>query len=275
MRLKVMTYNVLFGFHERIDKTLVYQEQRAHAVRAVVRAEAPDVVALTEGAYCGYGGRVVRHDFAAMFDLPHVACVGFEGEWTNVLASRFPILHAERLPLGSNSSGIRTSALRATLDCEGREVNIDIVHPSPRVAEAERLEAFAPLLATVRPPYILLGDFNALSDEDDYTAATLRAQMLDHVDEPEAIVAHMLDRKLIAGVRATGLVDTLAPQHRTHTIPTRLARGHATQGARIRIDYIFVSQDVRVVHAEVVQRPPTDEASDHYPVVATLELGAP
>lgn len=178
IRLKVMTYNVLDGFHERIDKTLVYQEERAHAVRAVVRAEVPDVVALTEGAYCGYGGRIVRHDFAAMFDLPHVACVGFEGEWANVLVSKFPILHAERLPLGSSASGIRTSALRATLDCEGREVHVDIVHPSPRVAEAERIEAFAPLLATVRTPYILLGDFNALSDEDDYTAVTLLAHVL-------------------------------------------------------------------------------------------------
>lgn len=274
MRLKVMTYNVLYGFHERSDHTMVYQEPRAHAVRDVVRAEAPDVVAVTEGAYCGTRGHIVQHDFAAMFDLPHVACVGFEGEWTNVLVSRFPIRHVERLPLGTSASGIRVSALRATLDCEGQALHIDIVHPSPRVDEAERLEAFAPLLATMQAPYIMLGDFNALSDQDDYTAATLRAQMLAHVSEPEAIVAHMLDRKLIAGVRASGLVDTLAPHRRTHTIPTWLERGHATQGAQIRIDYIFVSPDIRIIDAEIVQRPPTDEASDHYPVVATLEFGA-
>jgi len=272
MRLKVMTYNVLYGFHERAGSTLLYREERALAARTVLRAEAPDVVALTEGAYCGAGGRIVRHDFAAMCGLPHVACVGFEGEWANTLVSRFPIVHAERLPLGSSPSGASPSALRATLDCDGREVHVDVVHPSPHVTEDERVEAFAPLLEAARGPYILLGDFNALSDEDDYTEAKLLAQMLPHVREREAIVARMLDRKLVASVRGRGLVDTLPLAERTHTLPTRLERGDATQGAQIRIDYIFVSTEFRVVHAEVVQRAPADEASDHYPVVATLEL---
>ncbi len=272
MRFRVMTYNALYGFHERSDEALIYREERAGAARDVVRAEAPDVVALTEGAYFGHRGRVVRHDFAAMFALPHVACAGSEGEWGNVLVSRFPIVRAERLPLGRSPKGAPPSALRATLDCGGREVHIDVVHPSPHVAESERVEAFAPLLATMRTPYILLGDFNALSDEDDYSAEALVAQMQGHVAEPEAVAARMLDRKLLASVRASGLVDTLAPEGRTHTIPSRLDRPHATQGARIRIDYIFASRDLRVLHSEIIQRPPTDEVSDHYPVVATLEL---
>ncbi|MBA2538327.1 MAG: hypothetical protein H0V17_01725, partial [Deltaproteobacteria bacterium] len=104
MQLKVMTYNLLYGFHERTDKMLVYREERAHAAQRVVRAEAPDVIALTEAAYCGAAGRIIRHDFATMFELPHVATAGFEGEWTNVLISRFPILHAERLELGRSPS---------------------------------------------------------------------------------------------------------------------------------------------------------------------------
>ncbi len=75
----------------------------------------------------------------------------------------------------------------------------------------------------------------------------------------------MIDRKLLASVRARVLVDTLAPQNRTYTLPTRLDRGQATQGAQIRIDYIFVSQDIRVLHAEVVKRSPTDEVSESLP----------
>ncbi|MBA2538941.1 MAG: endonuclease/exonuclease/phosphatase family protein, partial [Deltaproteobacteria bacterium] len=235
-------------------------------------AEAPDVIALTEAAYCGAAGRIIRHDFATMFALPHVATAGFEGEWTNVLVSRFPILHAERHELGRSPSGIQPSALRTILDVGGRSVHVDIVHPSPHVPEAERVAAVAPLLETHQTPYIMLGDFNALSDEDPYTREGLRAQMLDHVVEPDAIVTQMLERQLIRSIRARGLVDSLAVEARGHTIPTQLERGIATQGAQIRIDYIFVSSEFRVVDSQIVRRAPADEVSDHYPVVATLAL---
>jgi hypothetical protein len=46
-----MTYNVLYGFHERHEQTFIHQPERARAVTEVVRAEAPDLLALTEGAY--------------------------------------------------------------------------------------------------------------------------------------------------------------------------------------------------------------------------------
>lgn len=271
-RLKVMAYNILYGFHEREGDALVYRSERARAAAEVIRAEAPDVLALTEGAYVGWRGRVVRDDFAALVGLPHVACAGVEGEWASVLASRFPILEVERLPLGETPGGPASSALRATLECEGRKLHVDVVHPSPHITEMERVEAFAPLLATARRPYVLLGDFNSLSDEDAYTSADLLAEMEPHVTRPEAIVARMLDRQVIASVRAHGLVDTLPEDRRTHTIPTRLERGKSTQGARIRIDYIFVSPEIRATDAEIIQRAPTDAASDHYPIVATLEI---
>ncbi|MBA3538016.1 MAG: hypothetical protein H0T79_00155, partial [Deltaproteobacteria bacterium] len=133
MRLKVMTYNALYGFHERDGTTLRYQARRAQAAQLVVCAEAPDILALTEAVYCGAGGRFIRHDFETMFGLPHVHGVGFEGEWGNVIASRFPIVEVERVPLGGSPSGISPSGLRATLDCDGRTVHVDIVHPSPHI----------------------------------------------------------------------------------------------------------------------------------------------
>jgi endonuclease/exonuclease/phosphatase family metal-dependent hydrolase len=273
MRLKVMTYNLLYGFHERTGEGWVRREPRARAAAEVVRAEAPDVLALTEAAYCAPGGRLVRDDFAALFGLPHVACAGLDGDWACALVSRFPIRSAVAVALGGSPSGVRESGLRVVLDCDGRDVHVDVVHPSPHISEAERVAAFEPLLASVQAPHILTGDFNALSDEDPYTAAALVAQMRAFsVKDPEGVAAEMLDRQLIARVRAAGFVDTLQPGQRVHTIPTRLSRPHATQGAQLRIDYVFVSRDVRVLEACVVQRPPTDEASDHYPVTATLEL---
>jgi endonuclease/exonuclease/phosphatase family metal-dependent hydrolase len=272
LQLKVMTYNVLYGFHERDGTTMIFREERARAAGELMRAQAADVVALTEGAYCGPGGRIVRQDYAAMLGLPHVACVGHEGEWGSVLVSRFPIAHVERLPLGRSPNGAPPSALRATLACGDRELHVDVVHPSPTVSERERIEAFAPVLATARTPGILLGDFNALSDEDDYQEATLVAQLRGNVPDPEALAARMLDRGLIASIRAAGLIDTLPVARRTHSLPTRLSRPGATQGAKLRIDYIFVSPGIRVLDAEILQPALADAVSDHYPVVATLGL---
>ena len=115
-----MTYNLLYGSHERDGDTLLFQDDRARAAREVIRAESPDVLALTEAAYRGSGGRVVRQDFARLLGMPHVACLGDEGEWANVLVSRFPIAHVEQLPLGGNPRHAPPTALRATLACDAR-----------------------------------------------------------------------------------------------------------------------------------------------------------
>ena len=271
MRLKVMTYNVLYGFHERGEGTFVYRDERARAARDVIRAESPDLVAITEAFYVGADERAVIHDFAAMCQLPHVVRAGFVGDWGNVLVSRFPITRHERIALGTSPSGVAQCALRVVVDAGDRALHVDVVHPSPSISEAGRVGAFAPLLASIAEPYVMLGDFNALDDLDDYSHATLVAQMTGYVGDAATLATKMLDRKLLASTRAAGLVDTLPAERRTHTLPTRLAR-EATQGARLRIDYILTSRDVTSVDAYVVQSSDADAASDHYPVVAVLDL---
>ena len=81
MKLRVMTHNVLDAFHERDGETLLFREERADAVRSVVRACAPDVVGITEAAYFGVGGRVLRPAYAELFGMPHVHAAGFEGDF--------------------------------------------------------------------------------------------------------------------------------------------------------------------------------------------------
>jgi endonuclease/exonuclease/phosphatase family metal-dependent hydrolase len=212
-----------------------------------------------------------------MFGLEHLYAAGYEGEWAGCLLSRYPIARAERLPLGrggGRSDGAdRVSALRAALDCGGRELYVDLVHPSPKITEADRVEAMTPLLQSARRPYLLFGDFNALSDEDPYDRAALVRQLEGKVEQPEALAARMLDRRLIAAVRSYDLTDAVAPPGRVHTLPTRLPRPHATQGAELRIDYIFASRELRVERAEVIKSAAADAASDHYPVVAVIEYG--
>ena len=276
MQLKVMTYNLLYASHERHGSTMLYQEERAAAVREVVLAEAPDILGLTEAVYVGRAGWSIRPDYAGLFGMEHLFTAGYAGEWACCLVSRYPILHAERVPLGrggGRSDGAPfVSGLRAALACSGREVHVAVVHPSPHVAEAERVAVMLPLLDAAPRLDILMGDFNALSDEDPYDPATLVRQLAGQVADPEGLAARMLDRQLVAAIRGRGLVDTLAPPDRTPTLPTRLPRPHATQGAALRLDYIFASPAFSVERAAVRKSAAADRASDHYPVVAELAL---
>jgi endonuclease/exonuclease/phosphatase family metal-dependent hydrolase len=273
-----MTYNLLYAFHERQGETMLFQEERARAAREVVVAEAPDVLGLTEAVYCGFRGRILRPDYPRLFGLPHLYAAGYEGEWAGCLLSRHPIVRAERVPLGSgegrSDGAAQVSGIRAEIDCGGHRLHVDLVHPSPKVTEAERLAVVLPLLRSAGRPCILMGDLNALSDDDPYDHSVLAGQLRGNVAEPDALATRMLDRQLIAAVRAHGFRDTLPPERRVHTVPTRLPRPGARQGARIRIDYIFVSPELAVGHSAVVQSAAAERVSDHYPVVAVIELKA-
>jgi endonuclease/exonuclease/phosphatase family metal-dependent hydrolase len=272
MRLTLMTYNLLYGSHERDGGSLVRREERAAAAREVILAEAPDVLGLTEAVFIARDGAPIRDDFAAHLGMPHVRAAGFPGEWANCVVSRHPIAHAERIPLGATEEGAPISALRAVIDCGDRRLHVDVCHPSPKVLESERAAAFAPLVESAGRPYVLMGDFNALSDEDPYDPAVLVAELAGNVPEPLALATRMMDRQLIAALRARGLRDAMPVTARRHTLPTRLSRPHATQGARLRIDYVFVSEEIGVERAGVVWSEEADRASDHYPVVAILTI---
>src|SRR5262249_42859449 len=137
-RLRVMTYNLLYGFHERDGDAMVFQPARAAAARDVVRAEAPDVLALTEAAYVA-GGRVLRQDFVALFGLPFLYADGMAGEWGSALLSRYPMRETARLPLGARPDGGEQSAVRAIVDTPAGALRVDVVHPSPHITEAERV----------------------------------------------------------------------------------------------------------------------------------------
>lgn len=271
-RIEVMGYNLLYAFHDRKGRTMVHHADREQAAREVIESVSPDILALTEAVRLDARGRPEHPPYRHWFGLPHMAVACYPGDWGSCLLSRYPIVRAERRPLGVSPRGVQMPALRATLAIAGREVHVDVVHPSPHVAESARVEAFRPLLSPRPSPYLLLGDFNALSDEDPYDAATLAGQMAGLVDDPPALAARMLDRQLIGSIRAAGLRDVLPPERRTHSIPTTLSRPHATQGARLRIDYVFASPEFRVVDSVIFKSPATERASDHYPIVATLDL---
>jgi len=98
-------------------------------------------------------------------------------------------------------------------------------------------------------PLILSGDFNAFPDSETYrTAASL-----------------LRDSKLVSGTGHTGPVKTFHNWERK--------RGNGSEVENEPIDYIFVSNDIRVLsHRTDDRRFLGDLASDHYPVIAELEF---
>lgn len=278
MRFRVMTYNLLYGFHDRLsDDSLAFFPERMEAAYEVIAEAKPDILALTEAVFCVARSprdarvRLVRQQFERALDLPHWFADGAPGDWSSCLLSRYPIARRERLPLGSSPSGTEMSALRAELAIDGRRLLVDVVHPSPHISERARVEAFEPLLVDSSHPHVMLGDFNALSDEDPYTFEGLVEDMRPFRKNAEEIARAMLDRQLLKRLREHGLRDALPLDARTPTIPSRLARP-STEGARLRIDYVLVSKELRSLGGHVVKSEAADRASDHYPVVVDLEI---
>jgi len=81
-----------------------------------------------------------------------------------------------------------------------------------------------------------------------------------------------MKRTAVKTIREHGLIDTFKAVNKgfDFTIPTDYISNDKSTG--IRMDYIFCSEDFRVLEAYVVRNKFTEKASDHYPVVAVLKI---
>ncbi len=108
-------------------------------------------------------------------------------------------------------------------------------------------------------PFVLGGDLNLLPPGDE--PGRLGAEAVEYADHPNPIEA-LIPR--FRSVVPPGRL--LAPD-----VATYLPWG-ATAADRV-LDYLFVSEGIEVLEAGPASRP--DPVSDHYPLVATLQLRAP
>lgn len=122
---------------------------------------------------------------------------------------------------------------------------------------------------------LVMGDLNALDPWTDHRASLAA---LDPVHRARhlrrfGLRGDRVDTRAIARLDRRGLVDVwrTAGSGRDHTVPTAYRGG---EFSRLRLDYILASEQVAglVRRCSVVDGPPADTASDHYPVVADLVL---
>lgn len=152
--------------------------------------------------------------------------------WGNAVLSRFPIA-SETTTKYESTQNLRRSALSVRLELgDGRAVNIVATHlDNPSGASEARTEQVDQLLDVLDTdqPTILAGDFNMAPDNP-----------------------------LIQQVVSSGMTDTAAA----------MGVDDGTSEDDRRIDYVFVTSEISIEEARVVET----DASDHKPVVVKVRL---
>ncbi len=263
-----MTYNIERGFHSR-DHTL--EEQRLQAAQRAVQAVNPDILALTEACYGGPNSQHIERDYAKLFDFPQSHFGSFPkfgprggDEGGNCLLSRLP-MEAETVQLAYKS------AVRAKITLDDKLLNIDLIHPSPSVTDAEKIETHRHLITSRQAPYILTGDFNTVHPQDQYHFKNLEQDIRSYnPKKAKLIIDNWRKAQFVRWLLQLGLKDAFEKRDRQSTVPTPYAYEGKKVG--VRMDFFFTSRDIGVERAYVLKNPHTEIASDHYPIVGVFNI---
>ena len=148
------------------------------------------------------------------------------------MLSKFPIVSASNLQL--DSKGEQRGVVSARIDIYGKEVNFLVTHLSlNRSIRDTQLQQIRKYIGLLEDEVILVGDFNST---------------------PEAGEIMYMERELKEAAKEMGKED----------LYTFVAR----DGARERIDYIFLSPEIAVSGVYTIET----DASDHLPLVADIGI---
>ena len=257
--MKFMTWNIKTGGGTRLS-----------AILTVLQREKPDLLALQELRHFGRNGGRTMHEVAEALGMTAHLAPSVFGQPVAVLA---------RPPLRMT----RTRAVRwqlhhaaavATVPLDSGPLTVVSTHLNPfspyrRLREARWLSA---RYVSWRKSVIVAGDLNSL---DPFTDHTERLARLHSLHRRRHMTADgTADTRAMGAFADAALVDlwTAAGQGDGLTAPT--TQGGGAEFSGMRLDYILgtgpVARHVRSVR--VVRGGETEYASDHYPVVAELDL---
>ena len=271
--LRVMTYNIKHGMSNAAcaqpapapvppgEPRIPYPDcgLDLEGAAAVVRAYDPDIIGLQEidrfwarSAYLDepaalaaalgrkhhcYGANL-NHNPDSHANVPH--------QYGTVIISRYPILECSNTFLPRTGTNEQRGLTKAVIDVQG--VPLQFYNTHLHTTQPDRLlqTAFIAAVLDAAPdgPTIVTGDFNARPT----------------APEMMPMYARLLD----------SWVEAPFPKLENpngFTSPARLT-GNPTS----RIDYVFVSPDVKVAATHVPIDPETRLAADHYPVVSEMAV---
>lgn len=267
MAVKVLTWNVLYGFHDYSDEVRRprLNTARLEAAKKVVAEEKPDVFVITEACFAVANSYREILDYKKEFKFPYATHGTWQDEWGNIVLSKYPIKGEVK------KAGWRTM-LRTEISIDDKVLHLDVIHPSPQEGDAMKIAGYHQALGMRETPYVLTGDFNALSDEDAqwYKKKDLIKAFEVFDKTPKESVERLLDVSFIPWLRKTKLIDAMPLSERKPTIPTGLISKDKLSA--MRIDYFFVDEEVDVLKAKTIYNANTEKASDHYPICMTIKI---
>jgi endonuclease/exonuclease/phosphatase family metal-dependent hydrolase len=253
--LTFMTYNIKNAAAGRLD-----------AMLAVIHAQRPDVLALQELGQVYRGPRRLLSRIEAATGMRGHLARSLFGQAVAVLVRPPGVI----LSTGRVWRPMHHAAALVTVDTDAGAVTVVSAHlhatsPGRRLREARRLVRRRPDRLTV-----LMGDLNTLDPGTEHSAslAALPAQYRHrHVTNGH------VDTRAVQALSDAGLVDLcqLAGTGLLETVPTDLG---GPEFPAARLDYILATAPLAALTREVhvVRDAGTGTASDHYPVLASIDV---
>ncbi len=247
MKLKIMTYNIAAGrdFTNGPAKPIIRNPDKT---AAVIAAQAPAICGLNEVDY-----QLPRSNYIRLAKYLGDA-IGYEsafapavtwapGTYGNGFLSKYPIKEVEIFPIpdpADKSEPVYYESrvtLHAVVDFDGHLADVYVSHFGLARTEAESaVKTLMGIVKMAKHPIIVMGDFNL--DADDPILASIYEQF----DDTFAVY----------------------PDKTAFTYPSQ----PCLEGRAHKIDYIFVSRDIKTESVEIVE----STVSDHKGYVAVIDL---
>ena len=248
-----MTYNILTGG----------QPGRLGTIVDVIAAHRPDLLALQE--LRGFD-RAALDRLATATGMAAYLARSWSGQPVAVLVREGRAVTAARRVRGP----FHHAAAEVTVATDRGPLVVIGTHLCP-FSPAVRLAEARALAGRVHPDRLLLlmGDLNSL---DPWTDHADRVRQLPTRYRSRHLRDGVVDTRTVATLTGAGLVDLFRPGDTPdHSVPTQLG-GIEFTGARL--DYILATEPLaRLARScRIVTGAETDTASDHYPVLAELDL---
>lgn len=265
--LRVMTWNIRTGGRDRGGA------DRLDRVVQVVDQQTPDVLVLQElRGFDRAGLMATVADRVGM--TPHLARSCFGQPVAVLVRPPYRVLAA-----GPLRRPFHHAAARVVVSTPAGSLTVLGTHLYPYSGGRRRMEVdwlVAALRRAPGPLTLLAGDLNSLDPTVDHTARLAGLPALyqrRHLRRRGGAV----DTRAVARLLDAGLVDLWpsanagAPEAAGLTVPTRFG---GAEFAGMRLDYLLGSRAVaeRLRGCQVIRDATTDTASDHYPLLATIDL---
>ncbi len=255
--MKIMTYNILEG---GIDSN----GSRLEHIIDIINKEKPDFVAIQEASNFNTNENELLKRVSSETKLPYYALSqgSIEDEQKQIYVaslSRYQLQGEYLFP----DSMFQCAPLSVVIDSPLGKLSICNIHLHAR-SEDERVRESKVILShqSKYNKYIILGDFNSLSRLDN--CGDLSAYEFTYYDLTRYEATDLYNLNHIDAVAHLNVTD-----RSTH--PT-IGVKHKISKTPIRVDYVFLtlSLTTHIKDAKIIKTQTTDKASDHYPIVVTL-----